>query len=120
VILVKKHYGQRKKRNVRNWKLKRMAREESDMKPRKQDMDRDEIDYEQFLQDLEADSDLRTGVNLYHDRNVAQAQAAAMDTDDDDDHDDDGLAVPMDQLIDELEDMAMDDDDDEDDDEDED
>jgi nonsense-mediated mRNA decay protein 3 len=120
VILVKKHYGARKKRaGPRAWKLKRLAREESEMKPRKQDQDRDEIDYEQFLQDLEADPELRHGMNLYHDRSAAAAkksqQEVEMDEDEDDDSEDDGLAVPMDQLIDEMEDMMMDDNDDDDD-----
>lgn len=116
VILVKKHYERKKKnRNNRNWKLRRMAREESEMKPRKQDQDRDEIDYEQFLQDLEADPELRQGLNMYRNSKAVQPSAGAeveMDTDDDDD--DDGLEIPMDQLIDEMEDMGMEDEDEED------
>jgi nonsense-mediated mRNA decay protein 3 len=121
VILVKKHYGQRKKRVTRNWKLKRMGMEESEMKPRKQDADRDEVDYEQFLRDLEADPELRNGVNLYHDREQKAAKANEMDMDEDDDEDDDdeGLAIPMDQLIDEMEEMGMMDRDDEEDDDEE-
>jgi len=113
VILVKKHFERRKKRNAnnRNWKLKRMAKEESDMKPRKQDQDRDELDYEQFLQDLEADPDLRAGMNMYRNSNGA-TEPAEMDTETDDGEDDDGLEIPMDQLIDEMEDMDMGDDED--------
>lgn len=103
VILVKKHYAARKSHKSRNWKLKRMAREESEMKPRKQDADRDELDYEQFLQDLEADPDLRMGANLYRTGVDSQAE---MDTDDEDQ----GLKIPMDQLIDELEDLGMEED----------
>lgn len=110
VILVKKHYERTKKKSGkgRNWKLRRMAREESEMKPRKQDQDRDEIDYEQFLQDLEQDPELRGNLNLYRNKDAAAAAAAAseMETDDEDD---DGLQIPMDQLIDEMEDMGMDD-----------
>ncbi|QIW99331.1 hypothetical protein AMS68_004849 [Peltaster fructicola] len=104
VILVKKHYQTRKKNRPRNWKLKRMAREESDMKPRKQDQDRDELDYEQFLQDLEADPELRMGANLYRQPRAADAQSE-MDTD----AEDEGLTIPMDQLIDEMDGMAVDD-----------
>jgi nonsense-mediated mRNA decay protein 3 len=117
VILVKKHYARRKKnKNNRNWKLRRMAREESEMKPRKQDADRDEIDYEQFLQDLEADPDLRHGLNMYKNKD-AQPAADAMSEMETDGEEDEGLQIPMDQLIDEMEDMGMDDevDDDEDD-----
>lgn len=107
VILVKKHYAARKKNKSRNWKLRRMAREESEMKPRKQDVDRDELDYEQFLQDLEADPDLRMGANLYRDpaQRATDAQSE-METD----GEDEGLTVPMDQLIDEMEEMGMEDD----------
>ncbi|WPH04625.1 60s ribosomal export protein nmd3 [Acrodontium crateriforme] len=107
VVLVKKHYAGRKKNKTRNWKLKRMGREESDMKPRKQDQDRDELDYEQFLQDLEADPELRAGMNLY--KNEQQRQADAMSEMDTDGGDDEGLHIPMDQLIDEMGDMGMED-----------
>lgn len=107
VILVKKHYERRKKKsaNQRNWKLKRMAREESEMKPRKQDQDRDEIDYEQFLQDLEADPELRSNLNMY--RNQEAQKKAEMEMETDGEEDDEGLEIPMDQLIDEMEDMGM-------------
>jgi nonsense-mediated mRNA decay protein 3 len=108
VILVKKHYQARKKNKVRNWKLKRMGLHDNDeMKPRKQDVDRDAIDYEQFLQDLEQDPELRQGANLYRDEQKRKAEAdSEMDTDADSD-DDDGLQIPMDQLIDEMEEMGM-------------
>ena len=50
VILVKKHYQARKKNKVRNWKLKRMGLHDNDeMKPRKQDADRDAIDLRAVL-----------------------------------------------------------------------
>ena len=71
VVLVKKVYPARRKNKGRSWKLKRMAREESEMAPRKQDMDRDAMDYEMFLQDVEQDEELRAGLNLYK----AQRQA---------------------------------------------
>jgi len=104
VILVKKHYPARRKHKSRNWKLRRIAKEESEMKPRKQDVDRDEIDYEQFLQDLEADPELRMGLNMYRNKENVQADAMSdMETDDEDD----GLRIPMEQLIDEMEEMDM-------------
>jgi len=104
VILVKKHYPARRKHKSRNWKLRRIAKEESEMKPRKQDADRDEIDYEQFLQDLEADPELRMGLNMYRNKENVQADAMSdMETDDEDD----GLRIPMEQLIDEMEEMDM-------------
>lgn len=104
VILVKKHYPARRKHKSRNWKLRRIAKEESEMKPRKQDVDRDEVDYEQFLQDLEADPELRMGLNMYRNKENVQADAMSdMETDDEDD----GLRIPMEQLIDEMEEMDM-------------
>jgi nonsense-mediated mRNA decay protein 3 len=109
VILVKKHYTSHKKNKTRNWKLKRLAKEESDMKPRKQDQDREEHDYEQFLQDLEADPELRQGANLYRSEQERQQAASEMETDGEEDE---GLEIPMDQLIDEMEDMGMVDEDD--------
>lgn len=112
VILVKKHYPTRKKNKVRNWKLKRMGLHDNDeMKPRKQDVDRDAYDYEQFLQDLEQDPDLRAGANLYHNRMEQKPQGdqgdGEMDTEVDEGDDDEGLEIPMDQLIDEMEEMGM-------------
>ena len=108
VVLVKKHYPARKKGKTRTWKLKRMARQESEMKPRKQDADRDEVDYEQFLRDLEADEELRAGMSLYKNQSAGQGvlQDESMETDGEDDE---GLEIPMDQLIDEMEDMGMED-----------
>lgn len=110
VILVKKHYAARRKNKSRNWKLRRMAREESDMKPRKQDVDRDEVDYEQFLQDLEADPELREGLKLYRNQDAVQPPALADgEMDVDGESDEEGLAIPMEQLIDEMEDMGVED-----------
>jgi hypothetical protein len=60
--------------------------ENDEMKPRKQDADREAIDYEQFLQDLEQDPELRQGANLYRDEQAKKAAAdSEMDTDDDED-----------------------------------
>lgn len=110
IILVKKHYAARRKNKSRNWKLRRMAREESDMKPRKQDVDRDEVDYEQFLQDLEADPELREGLKLYRNQDAVQPPALADgEMDMDGESDEEGLAIPMEQLIDEMEDMGVED-----------
>ena len=106
VILVKKHYPARKKGKPRNWRLKRMGRETSDMKPRKQDVERDEVDYEQFLRDLEADPELRQSLNMYRGKG-AIPDATDMETD----TEDDGLEIPMDQLIDEMEDVGLEDED---------
>lgn len=111
VILVKKHYPRKKKGKSRNWRLKRMAKEESEMLPRKQDQERIERDYEMFLRDVEEDSDLRAGLALYkseQEKRQAQAQADEMEIEDSEAGDDDeGLQIPMEQLLDDFEDMTM-------------
>jgi len=120
VVLVKKHYPARKKGKSRNWKLKRMTREEAaenEVKgARKQDAaDRLEVDYEQFLRDVEADEELRSAMNVYRNSDDARGASGsvAMDTematDDGEEGSDDGLEIPMDQLIDEIEDMELED-----------
>ena len=66
VILVKKAYPRKKKNNKgRNWRLKRMAKDEGEMLPRKQDQERMERDYEMFLRDVEEDTEFRSGIALY-------------------------------------------------------
>ena len=106
VILVKKHYPRRKKASgqKRNWKLKRMAKEESEMAPRKQDQERLERDFELFLRDVEEDEELRHTMQVYK----AQQEANAMEMEtDDEDEDEQGPQIPMDQLLDEFEEMNM-------------
>ncbi|KAG5363514.1 60S ribosomal export protein [Yarrowia sp. B02] len=112
VILVKKHYpGRRKKRN-RHWKLKRMALEhnlEDDPKVTKNDLDKAERDYEQFLQELEEDTELRGTVNLYK-RTAPQMPALPKTGDEMDASDEEGEGVPeigVDELLDDLEDMSL-------------
>jgi len=109
VVLVKKHYQRSKKsKNKRNWRVKRMAKEEGEMLPRKQDQARVERDFEMFLRDVEEDSDLRAGIALYK-AQQEQAAADAMEIEESEagDNDDEGLAIPMEQLLDELEDLKM-------------
>jgi len=109
VMLVKKVYPARRKNKSRNWKLKRMAREESGMKPLKNQEEAEAYDYENFLQDLEADEALREGLNLYRNRDAVQPDSMVdVETDD---GEDEGLKVPMEQLIDEMDDMGVHDED---------
>ena len=65
VILVKKFYARKKKNKSRNWRLKRMNKDEGELLPKKQDQERIERDFEMFLQDVEEDQDLRSTVALY-------------------------------------------------------
>ncbi|CAG8499045.1 5817_t:CDS:2 [Funneliformis mosseae] len=66
VVLVKKSYPQKRRKNKpRKWKLKSISKEQEEMASRKQDANKMEEDYESFLQDLEEDPELRQNVNLY-------------------------------------------------------
>jgi nonsense-mediated mRNA decay protein 3 len=111
VVLVKKHYARRKKNKTRNWRLKRMDREQSDMLPRRQDQDRLERDFEMFLRDVEEDTDLRNMLALY--KSQPKSKGDAMDveqaTEGGSEDEDEALRIPMEQLLDEFEEMTMDD-----------
>lgn len=106
VVLVKKFYPRKKK--SRNWKLKRIAQEEDDGATRKQDQDRTERDYEMFLRDVEEDKELREGLRLYkaqnsrlpEDMEIEESEVGGTD---------DTWRIPMDQLLEDLEDMGIND-----------
>ena len=59
VILVKKHFQRRRKHKNRNWRLKRMAKDEGELLPKKADQERMDAEYEMFLRDVEEDDELR-------------------------------------------------------------
>jgi nonsense-mediated mRNA decay protein 3 len=110
VMLVKKFYQRSKKsKKNRNWRLKRMNRDEGEMLPRKQDQEKMERDFEMFLQDVEEDVDLRQGMALYKAQQEKKArEAEAMDTDASEFGDEEeGLTIPMEQLLDDFDDMTM-------------
>ncbi|KAF2871436.1 nonsense-mediated mRNA decay protein 3 [Massariosphaeria phaeospora] len=110
VILVKKFYQRSKKsKNNRTWRLKRINKEASEMLPRKQDKERMERDFEMFLRDVEEDPELRAGLALYKaQQKEQQALEDAMDTAESEFGDEDaGLTIPMEQLLDDFEDMSM-------------
>ncbi|KAL8636408.1 MAG: hypothetical protein Q9228_006190 [Teloschistes exilis] len=115
VILVKKHY-ERKKKKPRNWRLKRMNKDEGEMLPRKQDKDRMDTDYEMFLRDVEEDQELRSTMAVYKaqqaKKNSDQMEgvetasvAETVETEGDD-----APKIDMDELLDEFEDLDVDDD----------
>ncbi|KAJ1799062.1 ribosome-binding protein, partial [Coemansia sp. RSA 2399] len=90
VILVKKTYPEgRRKRKPRNWRLKSLSKDDGELAPKKQDQEKQEVDFEAFLRDLEEDPELRSGVNLYKDAVHAKPTGATesdMDEDDDDEN----------------------------------
>lgn len=122
VVLVKKHYPRKKRSGGgvkgRNWRLKRMAKEESEMAPRKQDQERIERDFEMFLRDVEEDEEMRAGLALFKKQQRESDALQGMDVDDTTDggesEEGDRLArIPMEQLMDEFDEMELEDRDDE-------
>lgn len=110
VVIVKKHYARKSKKSKnRQWKLKRMAKEHNDIvanddsRQARQEQELAERDYELFLQELEEDQELRQTINLY------KAGETAPTNDDDMDDDDDAPEIAIDELLDELDGMALDD-----------
>ena len=65
VVLVKKAYIRKKKNKSRNWRLKRIGREEGEPSSKRQDQEKMERDFEMFLRDVEEDTDLRNTLDLY-------------------------------------------------------
>ncbi|CAG9809837.1 unnamed protein product [Chironomus riparius] len=76
VIVIKKHFPDKdKRRRMRKWKLKRL--------PKEADGDTDmENDYNEFLDDLEEDPDMRMRVNIYKDNKKQQIPVDENDMDD--------------------------------------
>jgi nonsense-mediated mRNA decay protein 3 len=108
VILVKKHYARRKKPK-RSWRLKRMAKDEGELLPKKADQERMDADYEMFLRDVEEDEELRNTLALYK----AQQQKKAADAMSVTETDMDDAEVPkinMDELLDDFDDLNVEDD----------
>ena len=68
VVLIKKAYIRKKKPKSRNWRLKRMNRDQGELLPKKQDQEKIERDFEMFLRDVEEDQELRGTVALYKQR----------------------------------------------------
>lgn len=122
VVLVKKHYLRKNKKNKsRKWRLKRMNKEEGEVLPKKQDQERMDRDFEMFLRDVEEDAELRNTVALYKaqqrekkqkdkDRMEGVEEATVAETDDDDGSDD-VPKINMEELLDEFNQLDVEDED---------
>lgn len=127
VILVKKSYANRRKKSkARNWKLKSLNaqqqdEEEENKKSTKRstnvDQSKFERDYEQFLQQLEEDEELRQTINLYKDADAHTRKKKPVMVDDaaddsemeaTDDEDDALPEIPMHELLEEMNEMTID------------
>jgi nonsense-mediated mRNA decay protein 3 len=94
-ILVKKVYGNEKERQrKRKWKLNRLkvAQEGSIATS-------DDRDYQDFLKDIEEDSEIREHINIYKDKNKLKAQQlnAAQQADANE-----GPEISLEEMLDEL------------------
>ncbi|KAJ2800098.1 ribosome-binding protein [Coemansia guatemalensis] len=122
VVLVKKGYAERRrKRKQRNWRLKALNKDEGDMVPKKQELQKKSADFEAFLRDLEEDPELRQGINLYKDTSIIERPSGhaagatdAMLGDEDDEDGDDAPEVPLEELLNDLKLASSDEADDED------
>lgn len=122
VVLVKKHYPRKKKSGKnRNWRLKRMNKDEGEMLPRKQDQERMERDFEMFLRDVEEDTELRSTVALYkaqqEKRRVEKMELDAVEaasvaqTEETEEGEDELPKIDMEELLDEFDELNVNDED---------
>jgi len=65
VVLVRKKFLRRVQKRSRNWKLKNIEGVESAVPLRKAEQTKEEQDYQQFLDELEEDKEMRSKINLY-------------------------------------------------------
>lgn len=104
VVLVKKHYPRRRRNRHRNWKLKRMNKDEGDLLPKKADQERMDKEYELFLRDVEEDEELRAALALYK-RQKADEEMSIAETQDEEE--DDAPRVNMEELLDDFDELTM-------------
>ncbi|CRK34819.1 hypothetical protein BN1723_018561, partial [Verticillium longisporum] len=100
-MLVKKHYPRRKKNRKRQWKLKRMAKDEGELLPKQADQDRMDAQYEQFLQDVEEDEEYRATMALYKSQQPPRVDPDAMSIAETE-GEDEGPKVDMNELLEDM------------------
>ncbi|KAK5078878.1 ribosome-binding protein [Lithohypha guttulata] len=109
VLLVKKHYARKRKPKTRSWRLKRMAKDEGELLPKKADQDRMDADYEMFLRDVEEDPELRQTLALYKaQQRKKQADEMSMVTTEDS-GDEEVPKIDVNDLLDDFDDMDIND-----------
>lgn len=116
VVLVKKHYPRKRRQRNRNWRLKRMAKDEGELLPKKADQERMDNEYEMFLRDVEEDEELRAALALYKNTNKnKKKQQGAMDVDamsvaeTEGTEDEDVPKVNMDELLEDFDELTVED-----------
>lgn len=110
-ILVKKHYPNRRKNRRRNWRLKRMAKDEGELLPKTADQERLDAEYEMFLRDVEEDEELRAALALYKTQKKKEPTApdamSVAETEMTMGDEDDAPRVNMEELLEDLEDLDI-------------
>ncbi|KAA0200369.1 hypothetical protein HAZT_HAZT009828, partial [Hyalella azteca] len=97
VLLVKKYYGNKALRNRRRkWKLRSLKNDDKNSVNR-------QVDYIDFLDDLEEDPVLRKNVNVYRKDEGMPSDSVV---DDDDDLDPEAPTISVQEMLDELEDLS--------------
>lgn len=112
VVVVKKHYPNRRRNRRRQWRVKRMAKDDGELLPKKADQERMDREFEQFLRDIEEDDEFRHGVQLYKQPKKKQQQPDEMSvvTEGDEEGDDDDIPkVDMEELLDDFDELALED-----------
>ncbi|OMO77440.1 Nonsense-mediated mRNA decay NMD3 family protein [Corchorus olitorius] len=98
-ILIKKSYEekrQKKRGKPRPWKLKSLGMEVDESKGRGHE-EKMNLEYEEFLRDLEEDPELRFNLSLYRNKDYQPSEMASLS-----DVDDDVPSVPLEELLAEL------------------
>jgi nonsense-mediated mRNA decay protein 3 len=104
VILVKKHFPNRRKNKRRNWKLKHIVKEEDDLFNRKANMSKDDNEYEMFLRDVEEDEEMRAAIALYKaPKKTDPDEMSVAETEEDDEV----PQINVDELLDDFEDLTV-------------
>eukprot|EP01099_Mayorella_cantabrigiensis_P002532 TRINITY_DN2101_c0_g1_i2.p1 TRINITY_DN2101_c0_g1~~TRINITY_DN2101_c0_g1_i2.p1 ORF type:complete len:550 (+),score=118.53 TRINITY_DN2101_c0_g1_i2:112-1650(+) len=105
IVLVKK---ERPSKKDRIWKLKRLEtekeEEEGSARSKKEvaEKEREQQDYQHFLDDLEADRDYRSGINLYPDQESIQRKQRRREEMETETDEDDPDAVKLEELLSEM------------------
>lgn len=108
VVLVKKHYPNRRRNRKRNFKVKRMNRDEGELLPKKADQERMDREFDQFLDDIEQDAEFRAGISLYRNpkKQPAADEMSIAETENDGDEQE---GVDMNELLDDFDELTMED-----------
>eukprot|EP01147_Barroeca_monosierra_P009520 gene9520-1754_t len=100
VLLIRKsHSERRKRRRGRNFKLRFLPKEEGLL--RKDEVDKEALDLESYLNDMEEDPELRMGINIYPNPDYHPETASELG------EGEEPLDIPLDEMIQEMDGMDV-------------